>query len=211
MKTNKLFATMLALLCVIGISGCDKEDTEPGTESALNTDLYFEADMNGKSLFLPEGKDGYVSEAGAYYGPAKTTGCVSRQAMRLKGADMRKSLEVSFIKWSETCIKSCSQVEEMFKVSSYTFGNLETTSDERVIDGVLIRYTDVDGKVWSSDFGSGDQTGSSFRIVEHISNTKDKNSKKITTTEFSAKLYDGNGNKIDLTNGKMMSRSVVCE
>mgnify|MGYP005756118151 CR=1 FL=1 len=198
---------MLAVLCVIGFSSCDKEETEPKGEQV---DLYFEADMDGKSLLLPEGKDGYESQAVAYE-PTAISGCVDRQAMRLaKGLDLKKSLEVALVKGTENCMTTCEQVEEMFQVGSYPFRRLSTEGGEGTVSGVVIRYTDVNGKIWSTDFGSGDQTGSSFSIVEHKANAVDTKSKKITTAEFNCKLYDGSGSEIVLENGRIVSRSVQC-
>lgn len=213
MKKSKRFAALLLMCCAVGFSSCDKEETTPQTETEVdlgNARFYFIADMNGKTLILPEGKDGYESHALAYE-PMRVSGCVDRQAMRLaKGAELKKSLEVSFIKRAENCITDCSQVQDMYKVGTYTFGKLQTVPAEVVVDGVVIRYTDVNGKIWSTDFGTGNQAGSSFRITEHTNNTSDSRSQKVTTAEVNCKLYDGSGEEILLTNGKIVSRSVQC-
>ncbi|MDX5437799.1 MAG: hypothetical protein LPK03_11425, partial [Pontibacter sp.] len=163
MKVKGLFAALLAGCFMISLSSCDKDETGPVEEGSVNAELYFKGDLNGKTLLLPEGKDGYESQAVAYE-PITVSGCTNWQAMRLaKGLDLKKSLEISFVKGTEACYTACAQVEAMYNTGTYSFGRVASGSNGGTTDGVIIRYVDVDGKVWSSDFGSGDQSGSSFR------------------------------------------------
>lgn len=67
--------------------------------------------------------------------------------------------------------------------------------------GVSIGWTDNTGKIWSTSSGAADQTGSIFKIVS-IADAPSliKHYIKVKS-EFSCKLYDGNGNTLTLTNG----------
>ena len=74
----------------------------------------------------------------------------------------------------------------------------------------MIRYTDIDGKVWSTDFGTADQSNSNFEVIKVAANTLDNSAQFLATAEFSCTLYDEAGNEIEITNGKVLNRSIVC-
>ena len=175
-----------------------------------STHFYFAGHLNGEKLVMPAGHGGYESYATAQE-PTNFLECVERQGMRLaRGLNLKQSVEVFLVKGSETCFSDCAQAEGLYRVGIYPFGKANNVTQERVRDGVVIRYIEADGKVWSTDFGTGDQTGSFFRIVAHRDNVTDTRSKKITTAEFSCKLYDGSGKELLLTEAQIISRSVQC-
>lgn len=79
-------------------------------------------------------------------------------------------------------------------------------------NGVEILWTDSNGKNWCSSWGTGDQTGSAFkvttndRIQYHIGPPKGGRYKSSGT--FNCTLYDGQGNSMSLTNGKFALQTV---
>jgi hypothetical protein len=209
MKTKLMTATMFAVCSMFALSSCDKEEDD-NTPIAEGT-FYFEADMDGKSLYLPEGKDGYTSKAFVQT-EATTAGCTEIQFMQVaKSNDIKKSIEIAFIEQRNSCTTDCTQSKAMLQTGDYSFGRLETFSDKPMQDGVVIRYTDIYGKVWSTDFGTADQSNSSFNVTKVSANTADSKSQLLATAEFNCTLYDKAGNQIVITNGEIVSRSIVCE
>ncbi len=63
--------------------------------------------------------------------------------------------------------------------------------------GVMINWIDANGKIWDSNFGSGDQTGSQFFITKFLSGdfhfAGSPNYNQRTEGYFSCTLYDGLG------------------
>ncbi len=78
---------------------------------------------------------------------------------------------------------SFSQVYEMFLVDSFSYGN-EFTNTE----GALVHYTEGI-KAWSSDYYTGEQNGSNFRIIERGPYNGDSAMFTIKGI-FNCKLYD---------------------
>lgn len=208
MRVNFLTTTLFALCSVFALSSCGSEEDSVSTTTGT---LYFQADMNGKTLLLPEGKDGYLSKA-FVHNEATASGCAEIQHMQVaKSNDIAKSIDISFIERRGSCTTDCAQSKAMLKTGDYNFGSLENKSDVIIEDGVVIRYTDVNGKVWSTDFGAGDQSNSSFKVTKVAANTLDNSSQMLTTAEFECMLYDEAGNEMEITNGMVVSRSIVCE
>ena len=205
MKINYLLSIPAALCFLFVFTACDKEDQEIGASK----DLYFEANLAGKSLYLPEGKDGYTSGASA--APFENAlGCIEIQNMSIGKNDGRKSIQVSFVKQQSTCDIDCEESMGMVQEGTYTFGNVATSPDN-FIEGVVISYVDVDGKLWRTDFGLGQQGSSNFRITKIEANTLDASGKFFVTAEFNCTLYDGEGNEIEVTDGEMVSRAILCQ
>ncbi|GAB3197466.1 hypothetical protein ABID22_003416 [Pontibacter aydingkolensis] len=204
MKTKPVIAALLSCCCILALSSCDKEDVK------LTRELYFEADMDGKSMLLPEGKDGYESKA-TVYTTANTLGCVESQNMLLtKTNDTKKSLEISFVKQQTSCASSCTQSKAMLQEGAYAYRKETTSSDQITVDGVIIRYTDIYGKVWRTDLRSADHSNNSFTVTSIEENKMDNRSEMLVTAEFNCTLYDADGNEMTITNGKIVSRSIVC-
>ncbi|MER2997789.1 hypothetical protein [Pontibacter populi] len=208
MKAKLLTSTLFALCSLFVFSSCDSEEDN----ATINTGpFYFEADMDGKTLILPEGKDGYASKAFVQT-EATTSGCAEIQLMQLaKPNDIKKSVEVLLIEQRSSCTTDCTQTKAMLETGDYSFGRLASFSDTPMEDGVVIRYTDIYGKVWSTDFGTADQSDSNFAVTKVTANTIDNSSEFVATAEFNCTLYDETGNEIVITNGEVVSRSIVCE
>lgn len=205
MRTNQLIAALIAFCSVLAFSSCDKDE-----ELKLTRELYFEAEMDGKSLLLPEGKDGYESRATIQL-TANALGCRESQTMKFtKPNDTKKSLEISIVKQQTSCVSDCVQSKAMLQEGAYAFRREATSSDQIMVDGVIIRYTDIYGKVWSTEYGTADQANSNFVLTDVEENTMDDASEMLATAEFNCTLYDGDGNRITVTNGKIVSRSIVC-
>jgi len=204
MKINYLASALTVLTLLFVFSSCEKEDQDVSVK-----DLYFEANLSGKSLYLPEGKDGYQSKAEAS-SIGNGAGCVRIQSMGISKGDPKKSVEVFFVKPQSDCPTTCTQDAEIITKGTYTFGRMTTTPETVSADGIVVAYTDVDGKVWRTDFGTGQQTNSNFRITDKVENTANGNWKYYVKAEFDCTLYDGEGNEIEVTDGKIVSRAILC-
>jgi hypothetical protein len=77
--------------------------------------------------------------------------------------------------------------------ASFKYGKNDTL-------GVIIRWIDSQGKVWTTNFASGDQTGSNFIIT--ASTVENPSATLRITASFNCILYDGAGDTKTLTNGK---------
>ena len=79
--------------------------------------------------------------------------------------------------------------------ASFKYGKNDTL-------GVVIRWIDPQGKLWTTNAGSGDQTGSNFTITE--SKAQPPTTFVNITASFNCILYDSAGNAKKLTNGKSL-------
>ncbi|MBL7700362.1 MAG: hypothetical protein JNK79_19510 [Chitinophagaceae bacterium] len=89
-------------------------------------------------------------------------------------------------------------VEERWSI--FTMGDHDwglSQSSSATINGASIDYTDDHGKWWTSELGS--QNGSTFTITELIENDEHLYG-MIFTANFSCKLYDEEGNFIEVKN-----------
>jgi hypothetical protein len=92
-------------------------------------------------------------------------------------------------------------------------GYINPISGKILTSGIQLSWFDAAGKVWKSYLGTGDQSGSYFKIIkaESVPNTDipGYSGYTIVTAEFSCNLYDGLGNLIHLTNGKFRLWALV--
>ena len=205
------------LSLVVLFSACkDKEDPAPATTNnpgsgggtVITSSLYFQATIDGQEVIFQNGINGYASAAGSS-GESVTSGYGEGQSMSLLKPFATKNIAgVVIIKKFTDMPSLCSEIEGMFSIGAYPYGKHSGDVNDAV-EGAVVYYIDGSGKAWSSDNGAGTQTGSTFQITEHVSNS-DGFSQRITKATFSCKLYDEEGNVKTLTNGSIRSRSVQC-
>ena len=87
-------------------------------------------------------------------------------------------------------------------------GNYSYTQNPVINSGVMIERFDSTGKFWSTRLGTADQSSSSFQILKEFNIDPQYSSTGIThyiyiRCQFNCTLYDGKGNKIEVTNGKL--------
>lgn len=202
---DKIRLLALAVLVAFGLSSCNMHD-DISLNDGVDESLFVEVDMNGKSLILREGKDGYMSRASSGRSQNSST-CMEEQMMVIsKEGDMNKSFTVKIREFAGSCATHCGQIENMFKIGSYGFCKNAAGPD---MNGVVIAFTDSDGTYWASDLGTANQSGSRFEVVSHRT-MRHKMYKNQTEAVFNCKLYNAKGDEMLLTNGRMKSRSVMC-
>ncbi len=91
--------------------------------------------------------------------------------------------------------------KNLVTVKSYPF---ITGTSGNPTNGVKIFYTDETGTNWATNFGSGNQTGSTFNIVSAKYVKPELDSPYILfKATFKVKLYTGQGGVQEITNGVM--------
>jgi hypothetical protein len=73
------------------------------------------------------------------------------------------------------------------------------------VEGVIVYYKDSAGVIWSTDFGSGDQTSSSFQITERKDDTFYSG---VVKGKFSCTVYNISGDSKLLENGQFVGKSI---
>lgn len=199
---------------IVLFSACkDNEDPAPANNpgsggTIITSSLYFQATIDGQEVVFQDGINGYASAAGSS-GESVSSGYGEGQSMSLLKPFATKNITgVVIIKKFTEMPSLCSEIESMFSIGTYPYGKHSGDLNDAV-EGAVVYYIDSSGKAWSSDNGAATQTGSTFQITEHISNS-DGFSRRISKASFSCKLYDEEGNVKTLTNGTIRSRSVQC-
>lgn len=96
-----------------------------------------------------------------------------------------KMISVIFLKSSNSF--DINQLKLFFKPGAKTFGRPRASIYDTTTDGILIRYSE-DGHIWKSD--GGDQSGSTFEVVEFKDATFNQNlNKNVWRARFSCTLY----------------------
>lgn len=205
---KSLFLFCLAVLTLNGCKEKDKEiDAKPVTS---NASFYFSAKINGQSFLVEDGENGFISSAAVTRAGVSDEEGTESQSSVLITSTLDKWTGFTLVKNFARLPGECSGIEAMFRTGSYAYGRMEDSPNTAALDGVVVFYTDANDKFWSSDLGTGNQTGSTFEIIEHVANT-DGFSQKISKAKFNCKVYDGLGNSQTLTEGLIRNRSVQCD
>lgn len=102
------------------------------------------------------------------------------------------------------CVPSQSSADSLIEPRNYAYGSVTDT-----IPGVIISYVDENKKLWRSVDKDGEVPGDQKRdefLVTDLSYARDQYHGQTVVGEFSVFLYDENGNRIELKDGKFTSR-----
>lgn len=180
--------------------------TPPGSGApAITSSFYFQAKIDGTWVTYQDGVNSYASgTSGSNYG--STTNQEEQAGLLINYSTFRYG---SIFILKTIAYPGASDYESMFSVRSYSYGiNADQAGHPAGVDGAGISFIDSTGVIWRSDYGTANQTGSTFSITEHIANT-DGTSHHISKAVFSCKLYDGNGHVKTLTDGKFRGRTLL--
>lgn len=204
MKQLKL---LLIASVFFAFSACEKDEPEKTTLTPTAA-FYFTGKFDGKDILLQDGIDNYGSGAGASGGNSSGT-FEAEQSVVIANMATQKVSGFTIVKGLPKEPTECNELEPMFHTGTYPYSKYKSGSTGSLTDGAVVMHVDENGTVWSSNYGAADQTGSTFEIVEHITNN-DGWSKRISKARFSCKLYDKQGNMKAFTNGEVRGRSVQC-
>lgn len=170
-------------------------------EAGAVTNVFnFNAYTNGSGQGTSSGSGNYVTELYTLFLTMKDAIYSSTTSPRF---------EVGFIDASLVEPTSDGEYEAMISTGSYGYGKEDGLS---TVEGVYVKYYDhTTNKVWSTNLGTGDQTGSTFNVTNYVDNPNYNNDYilKVFTATFSCKLYDDSGNSITVTEGKVKGRIVL--
>lgn len=213
------FKLFISVIILAGLSaGCKKKESEsPSTPQnnnnppGITADFYFQATINGTVVTLQNGVGGYGN------GASQGGGSVPSGYMEVQGGILQAPgtspvmggfyIMKTFPGSSGSNPPTGPEIESMFSVKGYPYGKESFSTGSNGVDGAKIFYIDANGVQWSSDQGSGNQSGSSFSITEHIANN-DGYSYRISKAAFTCTLYNTSGGSMTLTNGICRSRTV---
>jgi hypothetical protein len=204
MKQLKL---LLFACTFLVFSGCEKDEPTKSTPTPTAA-FYATGKFDGKDVLRQDGIDNYGSGAGAAGG--NSSGAYeAEQSVIISNMALQKATGFSIIKDLVQEPTQCSEIQIMFHTGSYPYARYVSGSSGALTDGAIVMHIDDNGTEWGSNYGSADQTGSTFEIVEQIANN-DGWSSGISKARFSCKLYDKQGNMKMFTTGEIRGRSVQC-
>ncbi|MES2141105.1 MAG: hypothetical protein V4511_15470 [Bacteroidota bacterium] len=205
-------AVITAIIIVLGINGCKKEESAPvPTPATTNppvptSNLYFQATINGTAVAFQDGVGGYGAGGGSE-GGTEPSGWQEGQTSMVTKAFSAQNLGGIQIMKGFVYQPTNTQIDSMFAVKSYAYGKQSPSSNIDGVDGARVFYYDNSGVEWTTDLGTADQTGSAFSITEHIVNEVGV-SHRISKITFNCTLYNSTGGSMILTNGVYRGRTV---
>lgn len=199
---------------MISFSSCKKKDSNTTNNSnssgapTITSNYYFQANIDGSWVTYQHNNTTLFAGLGS---TTYSVGDTIKGYMELSGITDFAEINGGGI----TAIG----VNKMFELDSLDLFNLFASGSRSYgifhSDSTPVKFTSgvtvtilENGKYWSTDLGTGNQTGSSFTITEFIDNNIDFVSEKIVSASFNCKLYDGLGNSKTVTNGKYRGRVI---
>lgn len=215
MKNKKIFTIMIIGMLLTTIS-CKKDTnsdtTNPtGNNTPTPTEHYFEATIDGATVKFVANTNGYSEGAKDAYAGSTLNGngwewvpCsfFCDFSLALQNLPSKNEAGIGIIRNTTTDITELNDYINLISVKSYGYGKMAKSTSENGIEGAYVYYVDNNGKLWTSDKGTANQTGSAFSLTEYTNSTSTMYKKECKAT-FSCKLYDGAGNVKTLTNGKL--------
>ena len=184
------------------VSSCKKdeeEDDNSDSKITIDSDWQVKYTLDGVTYNYKEGDWGTDFISGSYsrdesWVPAPDTSSVSW------GSGLFSWDGVSFIDIDRGTLKYVGSFpdEDQFK-SFFAPGNYPFAPDGG--NGMWLRWYDDNGDMWTTYYGSGDQSGSSIKIDEIAEETGIQGYAIKVKLSFNCKVYDENGNSKTLTNG----------
>ena len=178
---------LMALLPVILFS-CSKSK-----HTANSGTYYFKANIGGKSYNVSATNDGKIIAGSGVAGTDDVAifGTIDNTTDGSEFA-ISKGIMHNFLSAVQTDMKN------FFSAGTYNF-----SVDAQ--NGVEISWTDATGKNWSTSNGSGDETGSTFKIVSVVDDPDVLGKYYVKVkSQFNCTLYDDSGNSMPLTAGEMV-------
>jgi hypothetical protein len=177
---------LLSLLTVLSfITACKKNDPTTNTDS----EFYYEATIDGTKYKVSAPSDNADPDFSAGSG-LSALGFDATYTSNI--SDYRPNGTQMFVS-KGILIEYQTSTNEEFR-NFFSPGNYNYTPTYE--EGVTIAWADKTGKIWATDNASGDQTGSSFKIISTEESPGDVLGRLYVKTkiQFNCKLYDEAGN-----------------
>ncbi len=202
----------LALLLSALLPGCTDDDDDNGSNPASNR-IFVQFVANGDTIRFEDGKEGYGNGPG-FNSYDDANGRLHNQfttfGRSAEDPEYQKSiLSIQMVRYFEYDTMPVYSTEfGMFGVGNHPYGSFNEDSTNVGVSGVVIAYTDAEGKEWSSDllFGS-QQSGAMFEVTEHQA-VDEELFGALTRGVFSCHVHDGQGASVYLTAGSFHARTI---
>jgi hypothetical protein len=186
----------------VGGTTCSVSITTTTEDNSIgNADYYYTITIDGKTYTQTVTMDNnYEAGSGASGGDDVTLGASIEY-----GYDNPPATATSFGITIGTMHGYESATNDDFK-AYFAPGSRNYTKDFNTMDGVTIGWKDANGVNWETDFGSGDQTGSTFSIVS-VAGAPDITGTYYLKTkmQFKCKLYNETTGEVKtVTSGEML-------
>lgn len=191
----KSFVNLLTVSAAIAVLFC-----ACGKHHTSNKKFYFQAELDGEKITLKDNRQGYTAGVGqsASFAPGNVATRQESNMLTLLNEDAKPvvfwSLGAHFTKDELTY----EEILELYMPGDYSYydglGELQETTAALV-------WHDANGTEWTTYYGSGDQSGSSFRVVE-TEDSEDDAYLGMAQIEFTCTLYDQEGNSMSIADGK---------
>lgn len=200
---KKIFTRTALLWVALAIFAASCTPIPKGGTIAQIERFYTSAIINGTKVELIENENGYVngSGKGGAFIPAFAK-YFERQATTYAKNGENK-FTIYFMKLTANNPPSQEDIKAIFYEGNYPFGN---SQQGYIKEGVEIRYVDDKGVQWTS---LGEQPNSYFEVTAHSKNENDSFTPYVTSGKFSCKLYNAQGESIDVTDATFKGRTVV--
>lgn len=204
----KVCSLAIAVAC---LASCNTKDETPQGEDNL---FFAQFIIDGDTLYYEDGEQNYGNGPGVESYPDLQGRLYSQYTSFIRSA-LTPNYEDNVITFqmvkllNDTTWPNYNTEFLMFDEGDYPYGSWSDDSTHLGIDGVVITYTDNDGKVWSSDALFGQQTGSEvFQISSHKAVDEAQFGAK-TKGIFRCRVFDGLGGFLDLEYGTFHARTIL--
>lgn len=216
MKTLFKLSCALFIFTTFFLVSCeDEEELEPWVNENLTDtsgvyrplDLFISGELEDEDFLLRNGEGGYSNYA---YGYRKGfCDSVDSFAAYIEVQTIQFSIpserQGSFFIEVVDCIPFDTAYQEhldsMYLVGTYPYLNIADSAK-----GVLVRYIDKQGIVWSTDRGNNSGASSQFSLAAVIENGADEYSERVAFGTFSCLLYNIYGDVMEFRRGKFKGR-----
>jgi len=215
MTRSQINILLLSTLMVFAISSCKKKKDDPAPTPVNNTPttpaapsissaplVQFEINSTAYSYAESSNIENTMGTGGS-------TGTISTKDFssgfdQISPAKAIIDFEKGTITYSGGGDVDTTVFKNYFAPGSYSFSPVTTPTLSTPISGIVIQWWDSSNVMWSTEIGTGDQTGSNFTIVASKQEWPFSDQLMKVYATFNCKLYDGNGNTKTLTNGKFV-------
>jgi hypothetical protein len=187
-------------LCVL-LLGCKKGNNDSDDNNAT---YYYKATIGGVNYFQDVTMtNDYIAGSGSGgtddVSLSASINPISSPAPNSTTLEITKGIMHNY--WSSTV----PQFKAFFNPGTYPYTSGPEFDPFRNGNGVYIIWVDKEGNLWSTIDGSGDQTGSSFKIISTTDDADPLTYYIRVKMQFNCKLYkEGTGEMKELTNGEMV-------
>ena len=197
-SATKIFVFSLCILFI----GCKKEDKK--NESNGDGTYYYKATIGGVNYFQD------VTQANDYTAGSGSGGVddvslsasinpISSPASNATILEITKGILHNYYSSTEN------QFKAFFNPGTYPFTSGPEYDPFQNGNGIYIMWMDKQGNLWTTMDGTGNQTGSNFKIISATDDADPLTYYIRVKMQFNCKLYkEGTGEMMQLTNGEMV-------